>query len=182
MIPMSLVAQSVKNLPAMQETWVQSLPWEDPLEWGMAMHSSILAWGIPTHRDAWRATVHGAAKRRRPLSNWTAQHRTPRSHASCRNVSIAVATRWRARVTGPSLTQLWSQPPSLLCGSHWKVPFSDGNRVKEAGGETAITMFFLSIQRSTMQELKGTRAGRWFYCQMSLTWCHVNTSWLGLER
>ena len=39
--------QTVKNLPAMQETWVQSLVWEDPLEKGMATHSSILAWRIP---------------------------------------------------------------------------------------------------------------------------------------
>ena len=43
----SLVAQLVKNLPAMQETWVQSLGWEDPLEKGMATHSNILAWRIP---------------------------------------------------------------------------------------------------------------------------------------
>ena len=42
----SLVAQTVKNLPAMQETWVRSLGWEDPLEKGMATHSSILAWRI----------------------------------------------------------------------------------------------------------------------------------------
>ena len=38
---------SVKNLPAVQETWVQSLGWEDPLEKGMATHSSVLAWRIP---------------------------------------------------------------------------------------------------------------------------------------
>ena len=43
----SLVAQLVKNLPAMQETWVQSLGQKDPLEKGMAIHSSILAWRIP---------------------------------------------------------------------------------------------------------------------------------------
>ena len=43
----SLVAQMVKNLPGMQETWVQSLSREDPLEKGMVTHSSILAWGIP---------------------------------------------------------------------------------------------------------------------------------------
>ena len=43
----SLVAQMVKNLPTMQETRIQSLSWEDPLEKGMAMHSSILAWRIP---------------------------------------------------------------------------------------------------------------------------------------
>ena len=43
----SLVAQLVKNLPAMQETWVRSLGWEDPLEKGKAIHSSSLAWRIP---------------------------------------------------------------------------------------------------------------------------------------
>ena len=41
------MAQRVKNLPAMWETWVQSLGWEDPLEEGVATHSSILAWRIP---------------------------------------------------------------------------------------------------------------------------------------
>ena len=43
----SLVAQMVKNLPSMQETWVQSLGWEDPLEKAMATHSNTLAWKIP---------------------------------------------------------------------------------------------------------------------------------------
>ena len=42
-----LVAQTVKNLPAMWETWVQPLGWEDPLEKDMATHSGILAWRIP---------------------------------------------------------------------------------------------------------------------------------------
>ena len=43
----SLVAQLVKNLPAIWETWVQSLGWEDPLEKGTTTHSNILAWRIP---------------------------------------------------------------------------------------------------------------------------------------
>ena len=43
----SLVAQLVKNLSAMQETWIRSLGWEDLLEEGMATHSSILTWRIP---------------------------------------------------------------------------------------------------------------------------------------
>ena len=47
----SLVSQTVKNLSAMQETWVRSLGWEDPLEKGMATHSSILAWRIPWQRS-----------------------------------------------------------------------------------------------------------------------------------
>ena len=60
-----LVAQMVKNLPAMRETWIQSLGWEDPLEKGMATHSNILAWRIPMDRGAWRATLYGVAKSRR---------------------------------------------------------------------------------------------------------------------
>ena len=54
----SLVAQTVKNSPAIQGTWVQYLGWEDPLEQGMATHSSILVWRIPKDRGAWWATVH----------------------------------------------------------------------------------------------------------------------------
>ena len=65
----SLVAQMVKNLPAMREPWVQSLGWEDPLEEGMATHSSILAWRIPMDRGAWWATVHGVAKSQTRLSD-----------------------------------------------------------------------------------------------------------------
>ena len=58
----SLVAQLVKNLPAMQETPVRFLDREDPLEAGMGTHSSILAWRIPMDRGAWQATVHAVAE------------------------------------------------------------------------------------------------------------------------
>ena len=59
----SLVAQMVKNPPAMQETQVQSLSWEDPLEKGMVTHSIQYSCLVnPMHRRAWRATVHGVAK------------------------------------------------------------------------------------------------------------------------
>ena len=58
----SLVAQMVKNPPAMQDTCVPSLGWEDLLEEGMASHCSILAWSIPMDRGAWRATVHEGKK------------------------------------------------------------------------------------------------------------------------
>ena len=51
----SLVVQTVKNPPAVWETWVRSLHWEDVLEEGMATHSSILAWRIPMDRGAWWA-------------------------------------------------------------------------------------------------------------------------------
>ena len=61
----SLLVQTIKNPPTMWEIWLRSLGWEEPLEEGMATHSSILSWRIPTDRGAWQATVRGVAK------NWT---------------------------------------------------------------------------------------------------------------
>ena len=63
------MAQIVKKLPAMWETWVRSLGWEDPLEDGLTTRSRILAWRIPMERRAWQATVHGAAKSETQLSD-----------------------------------------------------------------------------------------------------------------
>ena len=65
----SPVAQTVKNPPAMWETWVWSLGWEDLLEKEMEAHSSILAWRIPMDRGAWWATVHGVTKSQTQLSS-----------------------------------------------------------------------------------------------------------------
>ena len=73
----SLVAQMVKNLPAMRETWVQSPGWEDPLEEGMATHSSILTWRVSKDRGAWWAAVYGVSKSQTRLSN-SSQHSTRR--------------------------------------------------------------------------------------------------------
>ena len=56
------MAQKVKNPTVMQETQVQSLGREDPLEEGMATHSNILAWRIPMDRGAWWVTVHGSQR------------------------------------------------------------------------------------------------------------------------
>ena len=58
----SLVAQTVENPLSMWVTGVLSLGWEDPLEESRAIHSSILAWRIPTDRGAWRAAVHGVTE------------------------------------------------------------------------------------------------------------------------
>ena len=65
----------VKNPLAMQKTQIWSLGWEDPLEEGMATHSSVFAWRIPTDRGAWWALVHEVAKSQTQLSDW-AQHIT----------------------------------------------------------------------------------------------------------
>ena len=58
----SLVGQMVKNSPAVWETWVQSLYWEDPLEEDITTRSSVLAWRIPMDRGAWQATVCGVTQ------------------------------------------------------------------------------------------------------------------------
>ena len=65
----SLVAQMVENPPAMPETWVLSLGWEDTLEEGMVNHSSILTWGFSMDRGVWWATVNGVAKSRTWLTD-----------------------------------------------------------------------------------------------------------------
>ena len=66
----------VSNPPAMRETWVQSLGWEDSLDEGMAIHSSILSWRIPMDRGAWRNGIQSTKKLRHnfePIKseNWT---------------------------------------------------------------------------------------------------------------
>ena len=58
----SLMAQTIKNLPAVQETWVWSLCWEDPLGNEMATEASILAWRIPWAEEPGGPTVHGVTK------------------------------------------------------------------------------------------------------------------------
>ena len=63
----SLVAQTVKHLPTMWETWVRSLGQEDPLEKEMATHSNIFAWRIPMDQGAWWAAIYGVAQSRTQL-------------------------------------------------------------------------------------------------------------------
>ena len=58
----SLVAEMVKNLPAMQETWVLSLGWEDPLEKGNGNPLQYSCWGNPMDRKTWRVTVYGVTR------------------------------------------------------------------------------------------------------------------------
>ena len=64
----------VKHLPVVQETQVRSLGWEDPLEKEMATHSSTLAWKIPWTEELGRPTVHGVAKSRTRLRNFTLEN------------------------------------------------------------------------------------------------------------
>ena len=81
----SLVAQMVKNLPAIQETCVRSLSWEDPVGEGTVTHSSILAWKTLMDRGAWRAMVHGIAESDMTEQLSTAQHKWQKVGQWCRS-------------------------------------------------------------------------------------------------
>ena len=72
----SLVSKMVKNLPVTQNTWVQSLGWEDPLEKGMATHSSILAWRILWTEEPGKLQSMGS---QRLGHNWATKHSTVHS-------------------------------------------------------------------------------------------------------
>ena len=102
----SLVTQMAKNPPAMWETWVQSLGWEDALEEGMANHSSILSWRNPMNREAWRATVHAVTKSWTQLSD--SAHSTHRKSRwmgkqtflhSDDGIAFRAKSKWAIRVT-----------------------------------------------------------------------------------
>ena len=71
----SLVAQMVKNPPALWETWVRSPGWEDPLEEVMATHSSIFAWRICMDRGSWQVAVHWGQKELDTTKRLSTSHR-----------------------------------------------------------------------------------------------------------
>ena len=104
------VAQLVKIPAVMQETPIQSLRSEDPLEEGMATHSSILAWRIPMDRGAWKATVHGVSRSERlSIAQHTAAGGSPsgtsskeptcrcRRHKRCRFNPLVRKIPWRRK-------------------------------------------------------------------------------------
>ena len=82
----------INNLPAMWETWVRSLDWEDPLEQSMATHSIVLAWRNSMDRGAWRATVRRVAKSQTRLSD--SAHRSFHSHLEALFSSLSIP-RWQ---------------------------------------------------------------------------------------
>ena len=79
--PNGIMAQMIKSLPAIQETWVQSLGWEDPLEEGMAIHSSILAWEIPWTEKPGGLQSLGSCRIRNDSATNTHTHTHTRNHS-----------------------------------------------------------------------------------------------------
>ena len=97
----SLVAQLVKNLPTMWETWVQSLGWEDPLEKGMATHSSVLAWNS-LGRGAWWAAVHSVTKSRTWLRHSAREHGMGDTHRLLGTILSPGSTLLLCSLTAPT--------------------------------------------------------------------------------
>ena len=106
----SLMPQTVKNLPAMQETWVLALGWKDPLGKSMATHSSILAWRIPMDRGAWWATVHGHHKE----LHTTERLSTDDSYGEQSVCSCTYSSLWSTALSVSPLFSLGSTQGSLL--------------------------------------------------------------------
>ena len=115
----SLVAQRLKHLPVMRETWVQSLGWEDPLEKEMAIHSSILAWRIPWTKEPGGLQSTGSQKVGQDwvtsLSLWTEAHQAPLSMGFSRQECWIGC---HAVLQGIFLTQ--GANPHLLCLLCWQ--------------------------------------------------------------
>ena len=125
----SLVAQTVKNPPGMQDTEIPSRGWEYPLEKGMATHPSILDWKInPMDRGAWKAAVHGVAEGRTRQSDFTfhfhALEREMAIHSSVlawRNPRDGGA--WWAAVCG--VTQSWTRLKWLSSSSRFSTDYKN---------------------------------------------------------
>ena len=115
------MAQLVKNPPAMQETWVWSLGWEDPLEKGMATHSSILAWRIPWTEEPGGLQSMGFQRVRHDPA-WRT-HRGPESPTEesqqwLLSISPQGRTRHREHGSGPRSGGRRPSPPPALSSRH----------------------------------------------------------------
>ena len=117
------MTQRVKNLPTMQESWILSLGWEDPLEEDMATHSSILSWKIPLDRGAWQDTVHGVAKSQ--THDWATSTAAAAAATSLSRVQLCATPEMAAHQAPPSLgfsrQEHWSGLPFHMQFHLWRL-------------------------------------------------------------
>ena len=104
-IQASLVAQTVKNLPAVQETWVRSLGWEDPLEKEMETHSSILAWKISWTEEPGGLQSMGPQRVRHNWATNTQVYPSPPKVSLCPSI---ILTSWSSFCHCPTVGNHWS--------------------------------------------------------------------------
>ena len=155
----SLVAQLVKNPPAMRETWVQSLGWKDSLEKGKATQSSFLAWRIP-----W--TVHGVAKSQIRLSGF---HFHLALCIRCAWVSVLeryILNNW--------LTQLWRTVSPKTSRIHQQA-WDQGLLIVwfQSQSETQKTQWHSSHPKISRLEVKKKLMFRWGPMSGKKSWCLV---------
>ena len=151
----------INNLPAMWETWVRSLDWEDPLEQSMATHSIVLAWRNSMDRGAWRATVRRVAKSQTRLSD--SAHRSFHSHLEALFSSLSIP-RWQPTlVLSPGKSHGWR---SLVDYSPW------GSEESDTTERLSLSLFTFTHWRRKWQPipvfLPGESQGR-----RSLVCCHL---------
>ena len=115
-----LVAQMVKNLPAMQEAWVLSLGWEDPLEKGIATHSSILVWRIPWTEKPSGLQSMGCHKESDTTEQLTQLSNTHTHHHHHHHLSINWISIFRQKCVSFlfSFSLLWRGHVKLWCNLH----------------------------------------------------------------
>ena len=150
----SPVVQSVNNLPAMWETWVQSLGQEDPLEEGMATHTSILAWRIPMDRGAWEGYNPRCRKESGTTRRLSTKH-LPWSRVVKCKIHLPITTL----LSHPLPQRLWAWPCELL----WPVRHQQTcskQRLSEVPAPGTCPLFALKILRASQAMNQREPAGR----------------------
>ena len=117
----SLVAQTVRELPAMLEAHVQSLGQEDPLAKGIAIHSSILAWRIPWDRGGWLATVHGIAESDMTECQMCDRYYRPNFIPFCSNCFYSIFAESFINFKTLFLVMTWDTSPPEVITTHPRV-------------------------------------------------------------
>ena len=130
----SLVAQAVKNLPAMQENWIQSHGWEGPLEKGMATHSTILAWRIPWTKEPGRLQSMGLQRVRHDWATNTFISFSSTSLGFPGGTGGKASTSYLPQTTSRAsqVALVVKNPPAKLEKHFWLLGFSGGSDSKES--------------------------------------------------
>ena len=158
--PGSLVAQTVKNLPAMWETSVQPLGWEDSLEKGMATYSSFLSSRIPMDRGAWRAAVHGAAKSQTMTEQLNAHTCITSNMFSTSTIFQMVSNLVLTRLCG--FMKMMKMEVAQLCPTLWSHELNSPEQNTGVGNRSLLQGIF-PTQGSNL----GLLLCRWILYQLS---------------
>ena len=168
-----MVAQTVKNLPAMSKTWVWSLGWEYSPEEGMATYPSILAWRIPMDRGAWWTIFHGVAKSWMWLGTHTHTHilRLSVEAKHCRNLkkiasiqSSKFNTMWHGKKKSPFSICLIQYCQTFL---PWVINVFISQLQSKKLDDKDFTLF---IFMSSIPGIEDIKLSQWFWLRKQTHW------------